>query len=188
MCVIRSIMVPSLLCIFVAHIIFLHVFFLPPFPSLSLSLCLSLSLSPPSFSLWLQDTCHLMPFTKYPLLNQSYFFTPYPSIAHIKFTNHSIHRLSFTTTILRAAWKTSFSLSGQPSSSSWQPRIVFVKVIHVPWSIIVSKIKRLHEFKRSFVRNNEMSHVWHENNLYPWEPTLLAKQKCHGSDEGQTSW
>ena len=31
-------MVPSLLCIFVAHIIFLHVFFLPPFPSLSLSL------------------------------------------------------------------------------------------------------------------------------------------------------
>ena len=74
-------MVPSLLCIFVAHIIFLHVFFLSPFPSLSLS--------PPSFSLWLQDTCHLMPFTKYPLLNQSYFFTPYPSIAHIKFTNHS---------------------------------------------------------------------------------------------------
>ena len=80
-------MVPSLLCIFVAHIIFLHVFFLPPFPSLSLSL--SLSPSPPSFSLWLQDTCHLMPFTKYPLLNQSYFFTPYPSIAHIKFTNYS---------------------------------------------------------------------------------------------------
>ena len=61
--------------------------------SVSLSLCLSvslsLSLSPPSFSLWLQDTCHLMPFTKYPLLNQSYFFTPYPSIAHIKFTNYS---------------------------------------------------------------------------------------------------
>ena len=52
-----------------------------PFPSLSLS--------PPSFSLWLQDTCHLMPFTKYPLLNQSFFFTPYPSIAHIKFTNYS---------------------------------------------------------------------------------------------------
>ena len=42
--VIRSIMVPSLLCTFVAHIIFLHVFFLSPFPSLSLSL-------PPSFSL-----------------------------------------------------------------------------------------------------------------------------------------
>ena len=57
--------------------------------SFSLSLSLSLSLSPPSFSLWLQDTCHLMPFTKYPLLNQSYFFTPYPSIAHIKFTNYS---------------------------------------------------------------------------------------------------
>ena len=105
-------MVPSLLCTFVAHIIFLHVFFLlPPFHSLSLclsvslsrclsvslSLCLSvsLSLSPPSFSLWLQDTCHLMPFTKYPLLNQSYFFTPYPSIAHIK-----IHQL-FTDYLLQ---------------------------------------------------------------------------------------
>ena len=75
-------MVPSLLCTFVAHITFLHVFFLPP-PfilslsfslSFSLSLFLSLSLSPPSFSLWLQDTCHLMPFTKYYLLNQSCLF------------------------------------------------------------------------------------------------------------------
>ena len=55
---------------------------------LSFSLSLSLSLPPPSFSVWLQDTCHLMPFTKYPLLNQSYFFTPYPSIAHIKFTGY----------------------------------------------------------------------------------------------------
>ena len=50
---------------------------------------LSLSLSPPSFSLWLQDTCHLMPFAKSPLLNQSYFFTPYLSIAHIKVNNYS---------------------------------------------------------------------------------------------------
>ena len=82
-------MVPSLLCTFVAHILFFHVFFLSPFisPSLSLSLflspsfslSLSLSLSPslslslsPSLSpflsiyvsLWLQDTCHMMPFTK----------------------------------------------------------------------------------------------------------------------------
>ena len=40
-------------------------------PPLSFPLSLSLSLS---LSLWLQDTCHLMPFTKYPLLNQSYFF------------------------------------------------------------------------------------------------------------------
>ena len=92
-------MVPSLLCTFVAHITFLHVFFLPPPFILSLSLLLSLSLSlsfslslfisAPSFSLWLQDTCHLMPFTKYSLLDQSYFFTPYLSIAHIKFTNYS---------------------------------------------------------------------------------------------------
>ena len=28
----------------------------------------------------------------------------------------------------------------------------------------------------------------HENNLYPWEPMLLAKQECQESDEGQTSW
>ena len=90
-------MVPSLLCTFVAHITFLHVFFLPP-PfilslllslSLSLSFSLSLFISPPSFSLPLQDTCHLMPFTKYSLLDQFYFFTPYLSIAHIKFTNYS---------------------------------------------------------------------------------------------------
>ena len=38
-------MVPSLLCTFVAHITFLHVFFLPPPFILSLSLLLSLSLS-----------------------------------------------------------------------------------------------------------------------------------------------
>ena len=56
----------------------------PPFHSLSLSLAFSFSLSlflslslfisAPSFSLWLQDTCHLMPFTKNSLLDQSYFF------------------------------------------------------------------------------------------------------------------
>ena len=66
----------SLLCTFVAHITFLHVFFLPPLSfslslllslSLSLSFSLSLFISAPSFSLWLQDTCHLMPFTKYSL-------------------------------------------------------------------------------------------------------------------------
>ena len=79
-------MVPSLLCTFVAHIIFLRVFFLSPFPPLSLSPSFSLSLTLSLFlslrlplslsiyvSLWLQDTCHLMPFNKYPLLNQSYF-------------------------------------------------------------------------------------------------------------------
>ena len=95
----------SLLCTFVAHITFLHVFFLPhPFHYLSLSLLLSLSLSlslsslslslslylcPLFLSLWLQDTCHLMPFTKYSLLDQSYFFTSYLSIAHVKFINYS---------------------------------------------------------------------------------------------------
>ena len=94
----------SLLCTFVAHITFLHVFFLPPLSfslslllslSLSLSFSLSLFISAPSFSLWLQDTCHLMPFTKYSLLDQSYFFTPYLSIAHRK-----IHQL-FTDYLLR---------------------------------------------------------------------------------------
>ena len=60
---------------------------------------LSLFISSPSFSLWLQDTCHLMPFTKYSLLDQSYFFTSCLSIAHIKFTN-KIHQL-FTDYLLR---------------------------------------------------------------------------------------
>ena len=53
-------------------------FYLPFLLSLSLTLSLFLSLRLPLslsiyVSLWLQDTCHLMPFTKYPLLNQSYF-------------------------------------------------------------------------------------------------------------------
>ena len=62
-------MVPSLLCTFVALIF--HVFFLSPFISPSLSLSPPLFLSLPLFpllsiyvSLWLQDTCHMMPFTK----------------------------------------------------------------------------------------------------------------------------
>ena len=115
-------------CAFLLLTLYFSMFsFYPPF-LLPLSPSLSLSLSLPSlflsFSLWLQDTCHLMPFTKYPLLSQSYFFTPYPSIAHIN--SPTIHRLSFTTTILRAAWITSFSLSGQPSSSFfWSLLIVF---------------------------------------------------------------
>ena len=115
----------SLLCTFVAHITFLHVFFLPPLSfslslafsfSLSFFLSLSLFISAPSFSLWLQDTCHLMPFTKYSLLDQSYFFTPYLSIAHIKFTNYS--PTIFYDYHPQSCLKTSFSLSGQPSSSS----------------------------------------------------------------------
>ena len=40
-----------------------------------------------------------MPFTKYSLLDQSYFFTSCLSIAHIKFTN-KIHQL-FTDYLLR---------------------------------------------------------------------------------------
>ena len=84
--------------------------------SFSLSLSLSLSLSPPSFSLWLQDTCHLMPFTKYPLLNQSYFFTPYPSIAHINFTNYS-PTIFYYDYHPQSCLKISLSLSGQPSTS-----------------------------------------------------------------------
>ena len=115
-------MVPILLCTFVAHIIFLHVFFLSPFLlSLSLSPFLSIYVS-----LWLQDTCHLMPFTKqhsaYAWVVTSILFLinlTFPTLSlhssykiHQPFTNYFL-----TTTLLRAAWKTSFSLSGQPSSS-----------------------------------------------------------------------
>ena len=85
-------MVPSLLCTFVAHIVFFHVFFLSPFisPSLSLPLSLSPSLSLPSpLSLYLclsvvarhvsydalyqAAQCICMGCHMYPLLNQSYF-------------------------------------------------------------------------------------------------------------------
>ena len=83
-------------------------------------LSLSLFISSSSFCLWFHDTCHLMLFTQYSLLDQFYFCTSCLSIAYFEFTN-KIHQLFidylFTTTILRAAWNTSVSLSGQPSSS-----------------------------------------------------------------------
>ena len=82
---------------------------------LSLFLSLSLFISAPSFSLWLQDTCHLMPFTKYSLLDQSYFFTPYLSIAHIKFTNYS--PTIFYDYHPQSCLKNIFFALGQPSSS-----------------------------------------------------------------------
>ena len=87
-----------------------------------------LSLSPPSFSLWLQDTCHLMPFTKYPLLNQSYFFTPYPypSIAHKKFTNHS-------PTIFYDHIPSSELLEKHLFRSRANRRLVFCNSLHGEW-------------------------------------------------------
>ena len=51
----------------------------------------------------------------YPLLNQSYFSQ---LILHSSFKIHQLFTYYFwTTTIIRAVWKTFFSLSGQPSSS-----------------------------------------------------------------------
>ena len=66
---------------------------------LSISLSLSLFISPPSFSLWFHNTCHLMLFTQYSLLDQFYFCTSCLSIVHFKFTN-KIHQL-FTDYLLR---------------------------------------------------------------------------------------
>ena len=66
---------------------------------LYLSLSLSLFISPPSFSLWFHNTCHLMLFTQYSLLDQVYFCTLCLSIVHFKFTN-KIHQL-FTDYLLR---------------------------------------------------------------------------------------
>ena len=86
--------------------------------------------------------CQMMPFTKqhsaymhglsHVSPSQSILlFTTYPSIAHKKSTNHS--PTIFTTTILRAAWKTSFSLSGQPSFSFFFRVCVCVCVCEFFW-------------------------------------------------------
>ena len=88
---ITSIMVPSVLCTFLAYIIFLHVFFVSPSLSLSLPLSLHPSLPPslpPYISLYLclsvvarhvssdafyqAAQCICMDCHKYALLNQSY--------------------------------------------------------------------------------------------------------------------
>ena len=93
-------MVPSLLCTFVAHITFLHVFFLPPPFILSLScfLFLSLSLFSLSLSLYLSPLFlsvvvgHMSSDALYEIFSSWSilpFFTPNPAIAHINFTNHS---------------------------------------------------------------------------------------------------
>jgi hypothetical protein len=42
----------------------------------------------------------------------------------------TFHRLSFTTTILRAAWKTSFSLSGKPLSSFEVTTCQIARLLH----------------------------------------------------------
>ena len=96
-------------------------FYLPLSFSLSLLLSLSLSLSfslslylSPSFSLWLQDTCHLMPYQIFSSWSILLFHT-------ISFhSSYKIHQL-FTDYLLRLPsselLETSFSLSGQPSSS-----------------------------------------------------------------------
>ena len=116
-------MVPSLLCTFVAHIIFLHVFFLSPFPSLSRSFSISHTLS-----LFLSLRLPPSP-------------SPSPSLSLSLSLSPTIHRLSFTTTILRAAWKTSFSLSGQPSSSFQTFQFVLFETV---WNLCFDILHVLH--------------------------------------------
>ena len=88
-------------------------------------LSLSLFISSPSFSLWFHDTCHLMPFTQYSLLDQFYFFTSCLSIAHLKFTN-KIHQL-FTDYLLRLPY--SELLETHLFRSRANRRLVFVLLI-----------------------------------------------------------
>ena len=85
--VIHGIMVPSFFCI---SKVFVWKCVWPLYLSLSL---------PPSFSLWFHNTCHLMLFTQYSLLDQVYFCTLCLSIVHFKFTN-KMHQL-FTDYLLR---------------------------------------------------------------------------------------
>ena len=136
-CSIRSIMVPSLLCTFVAHIIFscflsISLYFSlslspsPSFsPSLPPSLPPSLSLSPflsIYVSLWLQDTCHIKQHSAYAWVVTCILF-----LINLTFHNLSLHswykiHQPFTDYYLRLPYselleKPSFLLSGQPSSS-----------------------------------------------------------------------
>ena len=95
-------------------------------------------------SLWLQDTCHLMPFTKQHnayawvvtsilfLINLTFHTLSLHSSYKIHQHSPTIHRLFFPTTLLRAAWKTSFSLSGQPSSSVCVYYIYMYTCIYIP--------------------------------------------------------
>ena len=112
-----------------------------PLPLLSLRLPLSLSLSMSLCGcktrvIWcpLPNILFLINLTFHTLsLHSSYKNSP------------TIHRLSFTTTILRAAWKTSFSLSGQPSSSfhwknndkNWDLRDLHGKNWWIPWILFI---------------------------------------------------
>ena len=139
---ITSIMVPSVLCTFLAYIIFLHVFSVSPFLSLSLSLSLflflflslslplSLSLLSLSLSLSLSMClCGCKTRVIWCLLPSSTMHMHGLILFLINLTFHTLSLHSsykihqpftdyfFSTTLLRAAWKTSFSLSGQPSSS-----------------------------------------------------------------------
>ena len=85
-----------------------------PSPSLSLSLFLSLSLLPLSLC-GCKTNVIWCPLPNILFLINLTFFTPYPSIAQIKFTNYS--PTIFYNYHPQSCLKTSFSLSGQPSSS-----------------------------------------------------------------------
>ena len=108
--VIHGIMVPSFFCI---SKVFVWKCVWP--------LSLSLYLSPLFLSVVPR---HMSSDALYPIFSSWSILLFYIMSFHSSFKIHqqnspTIHRLSFTTTILRAAWNTSFSLSGQPSSSSF---------------------------------------------------------------------
>ena len=86
------------------------------FLSLSLSLSLSLYLCPLFLSVVAR---HMSSDALYQIFSSWSILLFHTISFHSSYKILTIHRLSFTTTILRAAWKTSFSLSGQPSSSFW---------------------------------------------------------------------
>ena len=144
--------------------LFLHVFFLPPlsfslslscFLFLSLFLSLSLFISAPSFSLWLQDTCHLTPFTKYSLLDQSYFFTPYLSIAHIKFTNYS--PTIFYDYHPQSCLKNIFFALG--------PTVVYTK--NPSQALSGKTLSTLHSLRATVCRSLELEEIWRSSECLP---------------------
>ena len=204
-------MVPSLLCTFVAHITFLYVFFLPPpfilslslscflFLSLSLSFSLSLFISPPSFSLWLQDTCHLMPFTNLYQIFSSWSILLFYTISF--HSSYKIHQL-FTDYLLRLPSSellekhlfrsranrrlvddgTSFRAKGWPFRGTSQPKERREKEGEKPWQMARKGGEREREWRCEDVK---MRRCEEDEKMKRYEERERERERRRESEDGK---